>query len=62
MNLVEMFLGSPIIIGIVMYGLIACGALLFITRSLKFDAQQYRRLGDKQLSDSNDDEYGTSNR
>ena len=58
MSLVELFLGSPVLIGVVMYGLIACGALLFITSSLKFDGKQYQRLSDKPLSDSNDDDYG----
>ena len=62
MSLVELFLGSPVAIGIVMYVLIACGALLFITRSLKFDAKQYQRLGDKPPSDSNDDDYSVSPR
>ena len=62
MSLVELFLGSPVVIAFVMIALIASGALLFITRSLKFDAQQYRRLGDRQLSDSNDDDYGTNDR
>ncbi len=62
MSLVNFFLGSPVIIGVVMYALIATGALLFITRSLKFDAQQYKRLGDKPPSDSNDDDYGISPR
>lgn len=58
MDLMEMFLGSPVLIAFVMIAIVASGALLFIRSSLKFDAQQYRRLGDKPLSDSNDDDYG----
>ena len=58
MNLLYWFLGSPVVMACALIAVVASGALLFITNSLKFDARQYKRLGDKRLSDSNDDAYG----